>query len=125
MKKKIIISITFILLLGLVGCSRNFTFRLLAFETNTSTKMSMTHYRLHGVKEKKLTVKEGEPLEIKVDIETKDGTLNAYIYNKDMEYSYEGKDIPTSSFTVTLTEPGEYTLKLEADKHSGSYSFTW
>lgn len=114
-----------ILLFSLAGCSKSFSFELGAFENNTSTQMSMSYKKFEGVKEKKITVKEGEPLVVTVDIETKDGALDAYIYNEDLEYSYEGKDIQTTNFTVTLTEPGKYTIKVKGDMHEGSYSFSW
>lgn len=123
--KKLIYPLMLVLFLGLAGCTKRFTFELGAFENNTSTQMSMSYKKFDGVKDRQLTVKEGESVEINVDIETEDGTLDAYIYNEELEYSYEGKDIETSTFTVTLTEPGEYTIKVEADMHEGSYSFTW
>ena len=125
MKKISYSLILIVILLGLTGCSRNFTFELGSIESNTDTKMKMTYKRFDGVKDRTLTVKEGEPVEINVAIKTKDGTLNASIYNEDFDYSYEGKDIPTSTFSVTLDEPGNYTIKVEGDMHEGSYSFTW
>lgn len=122
--KKLILSLLILLMLfGLSGCSGEYT--LGSIENNTSTKMSMTYHYFRGDKEKKLTVDEGETLVVSVDIKTESGTLDAYIINEDDEYIYEGHDIPTSSFTVDLTEAGKYRIKVEAAKHKGSYSFTW
>jgi hypothetical protein len=122
--KKIVLSILILLILfGLSGCSGEYT--LGSIENNTSTKMSMTYHYFRGEKEKKLTVDEGEPLVVSVDIKTESGTLDAYIINEDDEYIYEGHDIPTSSFTVDLAEAGKYRIRVEAAKHKGSYSFTW
>ncbi|MDD3173652.1 MAG: hypothetical protein PHF63_08335 [Herbinix sp.] len=123
MKKLLVIPLLLIILLGLSGCS---SFEIGAIESNASHKMSASYYRLSGTKEtKQLTVAEGETIDVSVDIVTKKGALDAYIYKDEDNYDYEGHDIPTSSFTVTLTEPGDYTIRVKADKHKGSYSFSW
>ncbi len=123
MKKLIIIPLVLVMVLGLVGCSSSISIGSLMNESKH--KMSASYILYSGDKEKQLTVEDGKPVVVTVDIETDKGTLDAYIYNEDEEYSYEGHDIKTSSFTVTLSDPGEYTIKLEADKHKGSYSFSW
>lgn len=123
MKRLLVFPLILIMLLGFSGCSNSFMIG--AFETTTNHKMSASYIRFSGTNDKELTVKEGETIEISVKIKTKSGSIDAYIYNEDKEYSYEGEDIPTSSFTVTLTEPGDYSIKVDADKHKGSYSFSW
>lgn len=123
--KKLIYPLMLILFLGLAGCTKNFTFEIGAVEYSDFNSMSMSYKKFDGVKDKHIIVEEGKPLEIRVSFETKDGMLDAYIFNEDLEYFYEGKDVETSSFTVTLTEPGDYTIKVDADMHEGSYSFYW
>ena len=125
MKKLITLLLSMIILIGLTGCSKNSEITLGSFERNTSTKMTMSHQWFSGSKEREITVEAGETLEVLVDIKTESGTLDAYIINEDGEYNYEGHDVQTDSFTVTLSEEGTYTIRVEAKKHKGSFSFTW
>ena len=124
MKRNLIYPLILIAILGLCGCSKS-QLTIGSMETNTMNKTSMSYLLFTGSKEKKLTVNENEPLTVSVDIETEEGSLDVSIYNEAGEYSYEGHDIETSTFTVTLSEAGKYTIKVEADEHKGSYSFTW
>ena len=123
--KKIVLVLILILSLAFTGCSKNMNYEILAFGNSTSSEMSSSYKLFNGTKDTKLTVGEGESVEVKVDIVTKSGTLDAFIYKDESKYDYEGHDISTSSFTVTLSEPGDYTIKVKAKKHKGSYSFTW
>ena len=40
-------------------------------------------------------------------------------------FCYRGTALPTSVFTVTLAEAGEYTVQIQADRFIGSYGFAW
>ena len=44
--------------------------------------------------------------------------------NDKVSCDYEGHDVQTSS-TVTLSEQGTYTIRVDADAHKGSYLFSW
>lgn len=96
-------------------------------ELHTSTKMSMIYDEFTGYKESKIQVNEGQPVEVNVSIVTEKGSIDAYIAkdNNKNNSSYEGHDIPTSEFSVTLKEQGVYTIRVDTKKHSGSYSFSW
>lgn len=122
MKKILSIFIIMFLLLGLSGCS-NVTVG--SYGSKTSTELSAHYQYFSGSDKTKLTVEEGKTVNISVDITTKEGTLDVYIYKDKEIYDYEGLDVLTSTFTVTLSEPGEYTIKVKGKKHKGSYSFTW
>lgn len=127
MRKHNLIFILSLLILLVAGCSRGYYTVVKASEINTPTKMSMSYYRFTGYKQTNVTVKEGQPVVVTFDIVTEEGNLNAYIAknNDKSNCSYEGKNIPTSNFTVTLTEKGRYTIRIDAETHSGSYSITW
>jgi major membrane immunogen (membrane-anchored lipoprotein) len=118
--------ILLLVMLGLSGCSSSISIG--SIENSTSKKMSASYFKLSGTKKSPvITVKEGETIDVSADIVTKKGTIDVYIYNdknKD-NYAYEGNDITTSKFTVTLSEPGDYIIKIKARKHKGSYCFTW
>lgn len=121
MKKTGLLFLLLVALIGLGGCSYEFGY----IGNNSTHEMSGSYYKFNGDKDKEITVEEGETLDILVDIVTKEGTLDVSIMDENKEYSYEGHDLQTTSFTVTLSDPGKYTLKLEAKEHQGSFSFTW
>lgn len=127
MRKRSLIFLLILSLILIVGCSSGSYTVVKASEVNTPTKMSMSYYRFTGYKQTNVNVKEGQPLVVTFDIVTDEGTLNAYIAkdNDKSNCSYEGNDIQTSHFTVTLTEKGKYTIRVDAKKHSGSYTITW
>lgn len=125
MKKVLLLASILMFAIVLGGCSKGFSFQIGAIENNTKREMTASYTLFNGTKEKEITVDDGETVDIEADITTKAGSIDVYVYNENDEYSYEGHDIPTSDFTVTLSEPGTYTLKIETDKHKGGYSFTW
>lgn len=80
-----------------------------------------------GTEQRFYQVKEGNVGELKITVTRESGSLNISVYpvNDTQNYCYRGTDIPTSDFTVTLSEPGEYTVFIEAEKFVGSYGFDW
>lgn len=122
MKKIIMLFLVLSIMLGLVGCS---SIRVGFVENVTSGKMTASYMSFTGTKECSVNVKEGEPIDIKADIETKKGIIDVYIYKDKDNYEYEGHDLETSNFTVTLSDPGDYTIKVVTKKHKGSYTFQW
>ena len=111
----------------LTGCTCGSFTVLRGSELNTPTKMSMSYEKFSGFKQRNIEVSEDETLVISVNIVTNGGSIDAYIArdNDTANSTYEGKDIPTSSFTVTISKPGKYTLRVDARNHTGSYSFSW
>lgn len=127
-KDSLLIVIFATLLMSIVtGCTKGSGITKNGSELNTSTKMSMIYDQFSGYKETQIKVKEGQPVEVTVNIVTEKGSIDAYISkdNNRENSSYEGHAIPTSAFTVTLKEQGIYTIRVDAKNHSGSYSFSW
>lgn len=116
-----------LMVLVMMSCSRGSFSVVNGVELNTETRFSMTYDRLNGFKEKDVVVESGESVEILVSFVSISGELDASICLKNDEEtcSYEGNDVPSTSFTVTLSEPGTYVIRVEADRHSGNYSFSW
>ena len=127
LKKNLYLLITLILLAVLTGCTCGSFTILNGSELNTSTKMSMSYEKFNGFKQRNIEVREDETLVISVNIVTEAGSIDAYVAkdNDTTNSTYTGKDIPTSSFTVTITKPGKYTIRVDAQNHTGSYSFSW
>ncbi len=124
MKKILFIFIILVILLS--GCTTGSGTVLRGSEDNGPSKMSMTYEKFTGHKQTHITVKD-EPVTVTVSIVTESGTIDAYIAkdNDVSNASYEGHDIQTRTFTVTLSEPGDYVARVDAKSHSGSYSFSW
>ena len=129
MRKNYLLIIIFVALaMSIVtGCTKGSGMIKNGNELNTSTKMSMVYDKFTGYKESQIKVIEGQPVEVNVSIVTEKGSIDAYIAkdNNRENSSYEGHDIPTSEFSVTLKEQGVYTIRVDTKSHSGSYSFSW
>lgn len=127
MKKNGLLLVLLVLITILGGCTRGSGTVTNASELHTSTKMSMLYDKFNGYKEAQIKVKEGESVVVTVNFVTESGSIDAYIAkNNDTDNSsYEGHDISTSSFTVTLSEQRNYTIRVDAKDHTGSYSFSW
>lgn len=109
----------------LVGCTSGSYSVLLANEKNTSNSISMKYSKFNGYKQTTLTLKENETVDVSVDIVTSEGHLDLSIIDENEQSAYQGTDIPTSSFKVTLDKAGKYKIKVSADNHSGSYAISW
>ena len=126
MKKSIFFGLIISIMILLTGCSGSWVI-INGFTYNTPTKISMRYDRFDGYKTKTLDVEAGETVVVSVKVVTNSGLLDAFIAkdNNTNDCSYQGNDIPTSSFTVNLTSEGKYTIRVDADNHSGSFSFEW
>ena len=127
MKKIISIGIITFIMMLLAGCTKSSYVIISGEDHDTSTQMSMTYKQFSGYKETRIKVKDGEEVKVSVKIVTEGGTLDAYIAKDNNESTavYTGNDITTSNFTVTLKDAGTYTIRVDGDKHSGSYLFNW
>lgn len=116
MKKVLVI----ICCLFIGACSRNSYRAVMNVETSTLHSWSLNYKYLDGIKTKKMTVEDGEIGVFKVNIISEDGTLDFKITSLDGTDAYVGKDIPTSTFEVTVDKSGTYELTVEAHDHEGS-----
>lgn len=109
------------------GCAIGSGITIGSVEHNTPTKMSMSYDRFDGYRKTTIKVEENRPVTVVVEIRSEKGSLDAYIAldNDKANSAYEGHNIPTSAFTVTLSEPGNYTLRVDANDHTENYSFEW
>ncbi|MDF2510985.1 MAG: hypothetical protein K0S04_851 [Herbinix sp.] len=125
MKIRKLLSILLILitLLSFSGCSSGF--EIGSVENSTSTKITMSYYLFSGVKTRKITVEKDKPVDVAVEIESEGGSLDLSITDEKGNSSYQGQDLESSSFLVTLSEEGTYTLQIEAKKHKGSFDISW
>lgn len=110
----------------LSGCDLNSNNVVNGNEVNTPTELSMVYDKFTGSRQTHIEVAENQPVTVVVEIVTDKGSLEATIVrDADNDIRYEGHQIPTSSFTVGLNDPGRYTLNIKAVNHAGSFSFKW
>ena len=125
LKKTCIITSVLLLILCFSACSGGSYVSVMSTETNNAQEISMEYDSFDGNKFYDISIE--QEVIVTVHIETESGSMSAYIA-KDNDVTnavYQGSDIPTSDFTVALTESGTYTIRVDANQHSGSYSFQW
>lgn len=125
MKKIPLLALLLLPLLLLAACTSGSYSALMAVENNTFTSMQMRYEQFNGYKAKSLKLNEGETCEVTVDIVSDEGSLGLSITDQDGVSYYEGTDLPTSNFSVSLDKAGDYTIRVDAQKHSGSYDISW
>ncbi len=67
-------------------------------------------------------VEDGKPVEVGITVKKQSGTLGIRIEkNGEEKPIYQGKDLPSSQFTVTADKAGAYTVTVEAENFIGEY----
>lgn len=124
-KKPVLLLISIILLLGLCSCNMGSYTTILSVETDNSSEKAMKYQKFNGYKTYTFKADEGEEVTVAVSVTSESGSLSAYIAKGGDKANavYEGNGIPTSEFTVTISESGTYTIRVDAENHKGSYSF--
>ncbi len=126
MKKSFVFFLTIFLCFACVSCretetgKNNLTVNCIIQETETSVFSSYDLFR--GTRVYSVTVGE-TPIRLFVEILTKDGDLGVSVMRNDTS-EYSGNALPTSAFSVLLTESGSYTITVKANNHQGSYTFS-
>ena len=94
-------------------------------EMHTALRDGQTVY--NGTERRFYQVEAGKTGELRIAVRAESGSLNISLFptEEPERFCYRGRDIPTSAFSVTLQEPGEYTVWIEAEDFAGSYTFEW
>ena len=124
--KRIFFAILLILSLILLFSCANGSYSVLkGYERNTPTSMAMTYEKFNGYKQKSFTVGEDERATVYVFVVSSSGELDILIEKDGGEPVYVANDAVTSSFTIDITQSGEYNIRVEAKDHTGEYNFEW
>lgn len=123
--RNVFLFLAILAIVTLSGCTYGSGSTLKSIENNTTTKMSMSYSKFNGYKITPIHVKKGGPINVNVNIVSKEGEIDMSITDEKDKYIYQGKDIPTSSFSVTLDKEGDYKIRVDGKKHTGSYKITW
>lgn len=118
--KLAVVSIALIIILS--GCGE---FSIMSSEINESNAMKKQYLNSNENESRSIYVAEGETCVVTYDVVSNSGTINLSIEKGGDNSYYNGEDVPTSQFDVTLDEPGEYTLNIHTDNHSGSFDISW
>jgi hypothetical protein len=79
---------------------------------------------LNGFQQRKVNLEEGIHT-FTVEIVTNSGEVGFSLKGEDGTEYYIGSDLPTSSFDVMVEGKGRFAMRIDADKHSGSYKISW
>lgn len=126
LSKKIISIISFfILTISIVGCSGGNYTSIMSIQNDTKYSMKMSYSSFKGEKFTSLKLKDGEELNITIDVETKKGTLKVSVIDKDNNELYKIENPQkTVSEKISISKDGNYKIKVEGN-HSGSYNIKW
>ncbi|MGN1207087.1 MAG: PKD domain-containing protein [Eubacteriales bacterium] len=125
MKRTLCCALACLLLFALVSCGTTGYVTVKSVESRNANGFSMRYEKFDGVKRETVTVKEGTTMELKVSVTTEAGTLAISVEHKDGTVAYRGTELPSSEFSVVLSDAGTYTVTLTAEDHRGAYAFSW
>ncbi len=115
-------AVLIVLIIMLSGCGE---FSIMSSEINKNDAMKKQYLNSNENESRNIYVAEGETCIVTFDIVSNSGTINLSIEKGGDNSYYNGTDVPTSQFDATLDEPGEYTLNIHTDNHSGSFDISW
>lgn len=127
-KQLLIITIISILAISLFGCnsSGKYVVKKMSKEDNGNNYMEMTYEYFDGYKYKKVEANKGNILELSLNVTTKGGKLNILVLNDKEEEIYSNYDLNGNiNEKINIDEDGKYMIKIEGDKHEGSYDISW
>lgn len=127
-KRLLIITIISILAISLFGCnsSGKYVVKKMSKEDNRNNCMEMTYEYFDGYKYKKVEANKGNILELSLNVTTKGGKLNILVLNDKEEEIYSNYDLNGNiNEKINIDEDGKYMIKIEGDKHEGSYDISW
>ena len=127
-KRLLIITIISILAISLFGCnsSGKYVVKKMSKEDNGNSYMEMTYEYFDGYKYKKVEANKGNILELSLNVTTKGGKLNILVLNDKEEEIYSNYDLNGNiNEKIDIDEDGKYMIKIEGDKHEGSYDISW
>ncbi len=124
----LIITVISILAISLFGCNSSGTYvvKKMSKEDSGNNYMEMSYEYFDGYKYKKVNANKGNILELSLNVTTKEGKLNILVLNDKEEEIYSNYDLNGNiNEKINIYEDGKYMIKIEGDKHEGSYDINW
>lgn len=124
-KSKVMILINTLMILFLVGCSGGSYKSINSIESNTNNSMEMSYSSFDGHKFNSIKLRQGDELNLNIEVITKEGTLKITLVDKnDNElFKVENPKEPINK-TIKIEKDSTYKIKVEG-KHKGSYKISW
>lgn len=128
-RKGRLIAAAFCLLLALAGCS-NYRVDVLHMSVNEkkgeeNQSFWSKYASMSGNEDNYITLKEGDPLEFRIQITTTQGSLSVVAEDPDGAEIYNQTYTEDAQFTLPVKTAGKYKLTMKGDKHSGGYAIKW
>lgn len=111
-------------LLTVTACSRESGYTFLAVGQDTPHSISKSYQKFSGYREQDLSVPSDKTMLLAGEFSTDSGRLDITVTDAKENVIFEQKDVQNSDFETKLAE-GNYTLRIDADDHSGSYFVSW
>ena len=126
MKRILAFLLALTLILSLTGCivKKSSSATVVGNIEITNDKSIYMKYSLFDG-ERTYTISAKEPLSMRASFTTTKGTLHVELGKDGEEPVFKANIIDDNECTIRLTQAGEYTLRLNADNHGGSYNFEW
>jgi ABC-type glycerol-3-phosphate transport system substrate-binding protein len=126
-KKTATLIMTLAVLLALVACGETNEDKIASMTTNELTNNDGTTALVkNGTETYYFHVGKNETYEITMSFKNESGSVSAFIAKDGVKDNaiYTGTDIPSSTFTVTASEPGEYQIHYEVSNYIGEYTYS-
>lgn len=125
LKGKMTILMITLTTLFFTGCSGGKYNSIMSVENNTNNSIEMSYSSFDGYKYKKFKLKQGDELNLNVEVTTEEGTLIISLADKNNNELFKVENpIKSITETIKIEKDSTYTLKIEG-KHKGSYKITW
>ncbi len=110
----------------LAGCTAKSGYSALVMDEDSGDNYWEASYeKFDGYKERYISISGEGAHTFSVEIVTESGGLGLTIKDSEGEECYTGNDLQSASFTVGVDSPGKYTLRVDADNHTGSFNVEW
>ena len=126
MKRLFLVTAAIFLILAFVsGC----TFGSYSLR-NSSEKSGRDHWQIryekfNGFKQRNIKLSGECEHTFSVEIVTNSGALGLVIKDGNGTSIYDGEELPSSAFSVKADSSGKYTIRVNADNHSGGFNIKW
>lgn len=120
-----VITTMIVVVMFLVGCSGGGYRTVMSMENNTNNKTEMSYSSFKGSKFTSLKLKNGDELNLNVEVVTKEGNLTITLIdesNKEL-FKTENPKEPIKE-KIKIDKDSTYKIKVEGN-HKGSYKITW
>jgi hypothetical protein len=126
MKKTIVLIVAiFFITICLIGCTKKTYTAIIYSEDSEDNFWSASYERFNGYRQRDITISGENSHIFSVEINTSSGTLDLSIKDSEGTSLYTGNEIPSSSFEVEANSEGKYSVRFDADNHTGSFNIQW